>query len=128
MIFGIGTDIIEVSRIAEKLEKGNGFLKLVYSETEIQYCNSKANPSQHFAGTFAAKEAFLKALRTGMYATFSLKEIEIINVEFGAPEIHLSKEIKTFTERTTGNSNFRIHVSISHTSQYASATVIIELF
>ena len=65
MIFGIGTDLIEVARIAEKMEKKAGFKELVFSADEIIYCEARTFKYEHYAARFAAKEAFLKALGTG---------------------------------------------------------------
>ena len=81
----IGTDIIEVSRI-EKLiiEKGDKFLKRIYTDKEIDYCESKGpNKYQHYAGRFAAKEAIMKAYGANK---FNFKNIEIINNQNGLPK------------------------------------------
>ena len=127
MIFGTGTDIVEVKRISQRLENGNGFKNLVFSVEEITYCESKANPSENFAARFAAKEAFLKALGTGMYATFELSKIQIINNSNGSPSIILSEELKELVSVITGTKNFKILTSLSHTSKYATAVVLIEI-
>jgi len=58
MIAGLGIDIVEVERIAEKIEKDNGFRELVFSANEIAYCESKTYKYEHYAARFAAKEAF----------------------------------------------------------------------
>lgn len=62
MITGIGTDLIEVERVAGKINKEEGFRELVFSPAEIAYCETKTNKFQHYAARFAAKEAFLKLL------------------------------------------------------------------
>ena len=67
MIFGIGTDLVEVSRVEKILQKwGEKFLKKVFSQNEIEYCKKKAFPAIHFAARFAAKESFLKSLGIGL--------------------------------------------------------------
>ena len=127
MIFGIGTDLVEIARVNEKLEKNTGFVDLVYSVNEIAYCNSKTKSAESYAARFAAKEAFLKALKTGMFATITLNQIEVLNDKFGAPYFILSKEVESIVEKKTGTSNFKTHLSISHTSMFATAVVVIEI-
>ena len=127
MIFGIGTDLVEISRISQKLIKSEGFRDLIFSAREIEYCNSRSKPDESFAARFAAKEAFLKAMRTGMYATFNLYQIEILSEENGAPFITLSTEMMGIVTKTIGSSSIKINVSLSHTSAFASAFVVIEI-
>ena len=79
MIFGIGTDLIEVERVAHKMEKKEGFKELVFSPGEIIYCETRANKYEHYAARFAAKEAFLKAIGTGWRNGTAFNEIEIYN-------------------------------------------------
>ncbi len=127
MIYGIGTDIVEISRIKDKINKSPGFINLVFSSEEQKYCNSKSKPDESFAARFAAKEAFLKALKTGMYATFNLSKIEILNDNMGSPNVILSDEIKEITIKTIGAQYFNVHVSLSHTTAFATAMVVIEI-
>ncbi len=123
MIAGLGTDIVEVHRIAEKIAKESGFRELVFSPNEIAYCESKTRKFEHYAARFAAKEAFLKALGTGWKNGTSFNEIEIINDESGKPKLVLYGE----TEKTLSHIDIRkISVSLSHIQEMASATVIIE--
>jgi holo-[acyl-carrier protein] synthase len=123
MIFGIGTDIIEVERIAEKVGKKAGFRELVFSENEIAYCEAKANKYEHYAARFAAKESFFKALGTGWANGTAFNEIEIRNNETGKPGIFfLGKTAETIAAMQLGN----ISVSLSHVKTMAVATVIIE--
>ena len=123
MIAGIGIDMIEVERVAEKIGKNSGFRELVFSPREIAYCELKTNKYEHYAARFAAKEAFLKAAGTGWINELNLFEIEIVNDETGKPAIILSGitaqaiELKRFTQ---------IAVSLSHLKSVASAIVIIE--
>jgi holo-[acyl-carrier protein] synthase len=123
MIFGIGTDIIEVERIADKVGNKAGFRELVFSENEIAYCEAKANKYEHYAARFAAKESFFKALGTGWANGTAFNEIEIINNQTGKPGISfLGKTAQTITAMQLGN----ISVSLSHVKTMAVATVIIE--
>ncbi|WP_426669415.1 holo-ACP synthase [Mucilaginibacter sp. McL0603] len=123
MIAGLGIDIVEVERIAEKIEKDNGFRELVFSANEIAYCESKPHKQEHYAARFAAKEAFFKALGTGWLNGTAFNEVEIINNELGKPEIVLLGLTRN-TVNTLGN--FNIMVSLAHIKLTATAVVIIE--
>ncbi|WP_119078954.1 holo-ACP synthase [Chitinophaga alhagiae] len=117
---GIGTDIVEVDRIASKIQKGQGFRELVFSPAEIAYCEKQADAYQSYAARFAAKEAFLKALGTGWGGSgMQFNEIEIRNNEAGKPEIHLSGNA---AGRLEGR---QVLVSLSHVKTMAMATVVI---
>ena len=77
-IFGIGTDIVNIKRMEKSLKRhGTKFKKRVFSEKEINYCEKKKNSGAFYAKRFAAKEAFSKALGTGIRKDISLKNIEI---------------------------------------------------
>ena len=123
MIAGLGTDIIEVERVAYKIGKDAGFRELVFSQREIDYCESKANKFEHYAARFAAKEAFFKALGTGWLNGTAFNEVEIAHDEKGKPEVNLLGETKT---TIAGLGYIKIVVSLSHLKTIASATVIIE--
>ncbi len=128
MIYGIGTDVVEVARIAQKVYERPGFVELVFSESERQYCQKQPNPPENFAARFAAKEAFLKALGTGMEATFELHQIEIVHLSHGAPSLQLSPALTQFVQEKTQGKPYRIHVSLSHTKMIATAYVVLEVF
>ena len=119
MIFGVGIDMIEVNRIQEKIEKNNGFKELVFSKNEMNYCEKSANKFEHYAARFAAKEAFLKALGTGLTSEITLNDIEILNDSNGKPQLNLAAN--------TNIKYSKIFVSISHLKSIASAVVIIEI-
>jgi holo-[acyl-carrier protein] synthase len=123
MIVGNGIDLVDVSRIAAKLSKGNGFRDKVFSLNEIRYCEQSANPSENFAARFAAKEAFLKATGKGMLLGYDLSEIEISNDQDGKPFITLAGNFAAFFNQNKWKA---IHVSLSHTQTMACAFVIIE--
>jgi holo-[acyl-carrier protein] synthase len=123
MIFGIGTDLIEVERVAGKLEKRPGFKELVFSAAEIIYCEARTNKYEHYAARFAAKEAFLKAIGTGWRNGTAFNEIEIYNDEEGKPEIRFSGVTAT---TIAGLKLGKIFVSLSHLKTMACAMVIIE--
>ena len=85
-IFGIGTDVIEVERIKNAIENHPRFLKKIWTENEIQYCESKnANRFQSYASRFAGKEAVAKSLHQGLGKFLFFNEIEILDNEFGYP-------------------------------------------
>jgi len=89
-IFGIGTDIVNIKRMEKLLSKqGDIFKKRVFSKKEILYCEKKVNSSSYYAKRFAAKEAFSKALGTGIRKGINLKDIEIFNDKGGKPNIKL---------------------------------------
>ncbi len=123
MIFGIGIDLIEVERVADKIGKKAGFKELVFSLKEIDYCERMTNKYEHYAARFAAKEAFFKAMGTGWRNGTAFNEIEITNDENGKPEIiFLGNTATTIHEMKLG----KISVSLSHLKTMASAVVIIE--
>ncbi len=123
MIFGIGTDIIEIARVEKELAKDYGLKETLFTANEIKYCESKRNSIQHFAARYAAKEAFFKAIGIGWRNGLSYDHIEIINDEFGKPEVILHNKAKEFYEEN-GFSN--IHVSLSHIKTIVNAIIIIE--
>jgi holo-[acyl-carrier protein] synthase len=125
MIYGIGTDIVEVERVADKIRKGKGFRELVFTPHEIAYCEQQAASYEHYAARFAAKEALLKALGTGWgNGGVNFNEIEIRNDAAGKPELHL---IGNAAGRYDQLNIKQILVSLSHVKSTAVAMVIIEV-
>lgn len=122
MIVGLGTDIVEVVRIGEMIERhGELFLQRVYTEQEIKYCQRHKEAIQHYAGRWAAKEAVMKTLGTGFTKGVGWKNIEVSNQQSGRPVILL----------TGGAGNVARHlgidevlISISHCRAYATATAV----
>lgn len=123
MIIGIGTDIVDVSRIQRLLEKSPAFIEKVFCSTEITYCKDRANSAESFAVRFAAKEAMMKALGTGWAEQISFKEICISSDEKGKPEIELLGATKAFAD---GLGVKNIHLSLSHERTMALAFVVLE--
>jgi holo-[acyl-carrier protein] synthase len=119
MIKGIGVDICDIRKLKGAIERNKNFLNRVFSEREIKYCKTKKNSIIHFAGRFAAKEAFIKAVSN---KKIKLKEIETINDKSGRPDIRLTKVIKLNLKKKNAN---RINLSISHTDSTAVAVCII---
>jgi holo-[acyl-carrier protein] synthase len=122
MIFGIGIDLIEVTRVGKQLEK-DSFKEKIFTEKEIEYCTARKNFAECFAARFAAKEAFLKAIGTGWRGGISFREIEIANDNLGKPTICLQGKAKEFAVK---NELDNIHVSLTHVKSNAGAIVIIE--
>ena len=123
MIAGIGTDIIEVERVATSIEKQSGFKELVFSPDEIAYCESKSHKYEHYAARFAVKEALAKALGTGWIEGTNINEAEVLNDENGKPHLHFIGETASVI---TAMRFTAFHVSISHTKNVAIAIVVIE--
>ncbi|MGD9346166.1 MAG: holo-ACP synthase [Candidatus Aminicenantes bacterium] len=123
MIVGIGTDIIEVERIARLLSEKKKFKDRIFTQKEIEYCDGKINHVQNYAARFAVKEALLKAIGTGWREGVAFKEIEVVNDKKGKPELVLTGSAKRITEEL-GVTN--IQVSISHLKDLAIGTVILE--
>lgn len=122
MIHGIGTDIVEVKRFS-KYDKEHHFVHRYFHPKEIEYMFRFKNYAEHMAGFFAAKEALVKAMGTGIRDGIELKDICIDHDSLGKPFFKLSGEIK----KTVDSVNMKqIHLSISHCKEYATATAIIE--
>lgn len=124
MILSTGIDIVEVYRIAETLARTPRFRERVFTTSEREYCESRgAGAAQSYAGRFAAKEALMKALKTGWRGEITWHDIEIVNDDAGAPSFCITGETaKLF--KSSGASH--AHLSISHTKEHAVAQVILE--
>jgi len=114
---GLGTDIIEISRI-EKAIKNLKFIQKIYTEEEIKLIVLKGNKAETYAGRFAAKESISKALGTGM-RKISFSDIEIINNKLGKPIVRFKNSIEDY------NKKYLVEISISHCREYAISTAII---
>ncbi|MFH1159408.1 MAG: holo-ACP synthase [bacterium] len=123
MIFGIGTDIIEVERIRKVMERDLGFREKIFTPHEIEYCETKRNKYPHYAARFSVKEAFMKAIGTGWRFGIRFAEIEVTHDPLGKPEINVYGKAKEWCEKEAIS---KIHVSLSHLKEMATAIVIIE--
>jgi holo-[acyl-carrier protein] synthase len=123
MVIGLGIDIIEVERIAAKINKNSGFREMLFSKNEIAYCEQKTNKFEHYAARFAAKEAFFKALGTGWQEGTSFSEVEVTNTEDGKPQLSFSGNTANIINAMQLSN---ILVSLTHLKSVASAVVIIE--
>ena len=125
-IFGIGTDIVNIKRMEKSLKKyGLKFKNKIFSKKEILYCEKKKNPSSYYAKRFAAKEAFSKALGTGIRKGIDFKNIEISNNSKGKPMIKLKGSTLKYLKRKLKNKKYSIYLSLSDDKPWAQATVII---
>jgi len=119
LIKGTGIDIVEVARIKRMMDRyGDKFFERILTGKEIAYCKSFVNAEVHFAGRFASKEAYSKAIGTGISRNFGWKDIEILNDERGKPYINHTVENEY--------SKLRFDISISHTKDYGCAVVVCE--
>lgn len=121
MVKGIGIDIIEINRIKDSVNKNKKFLNRVFTKKEIKLFNKRKNNINTISGNFAAKEAFSKALGTGI--KFSWNDIEILRDENGKPYINLYGKAKNIFDK---NGFENCHISISHNKTQAVANCIIE--
>ncbi|MFO1019594.1 MAG: holo-ACP synthase [Planctomycetales bacterium] len=121
-IVGIGTDIVEVVRIGQMIEKhGELFINRVYTDQEIAYCQRRKEYLQHYAGRWAAKEAVMKTLGTGWSRDVGWKDIEVTTELSGAPTIKIHGAARDIMEQLEIT---RILISISHCRSYATATAL----
>ncbi|HEY6375714.1 MAG TPA: holo-ACP synthase [Edaphobacter sp.] len=125
MVLGLGTDLIEIARIKETIERhGERFMHKVFTEGEIAYCLSKKiNSAESFAARFAAKEAGAKALGTGISRGVSWKELEVRRTAGERPTLHLSGRA---AERAEQMGVRTLSLSLTHNRNVAMAVVIAE--
>jgi holo-[acyl-carrier protein] synthase len=124
IIFGIGTDIVDISRIKKLFNKNKRLKKRIFSLKEIEYCESRTNKIASYSKRFAAKEAFAKALGTGISKGISFNEISVNNNKNGAPFIELLGKTKIIFKNST-NKKKNIYLSLSDEKKYALAMVVI---
>src|SRR4051794_2141835 len=124
MIVSTGIDIVEVYRIRDTISRTPRFVERVFTKNERAYCESKGvAAAQSYAGRFAAKEAFLKALKTGWRGKITWQDMEGLNDADGVPSLNVTGEAALILKRKEAS---RIHLSISHTSEHAIAQVLLE--
>lgn len=124
MIYGIGTDIVDISRFQRFVDNDNAaLLRRMFTERERSLCGARLNSATCYAGRFAAKEAFLKALGTGLRDGLSWQDMEVVNDELGKPDLALTgRALELY--RTHNIS--RLFLSISHDGGCAIAMVVLE--
>lgn len=122
MIGGTGIDIIEIYRIKSAMIKNNNFIYKIFTEREIDYFEKRKFLPEVVAGNFAAKEAIAKALGTG-FRKFSLKDIEVLRDELGAPVAFLHGSSRELVKEP-----YKLHISISHSRENAIAYAVLEVY
>jgi holo-[acyl-carrier protein] synthase len=124
MILGVGTDLIEIARIAGSVRRyGDRFLRRIFTPREIEYCQRKKNAAESFAARFAAKEAGAKALGTGISRGVGWLELEVTREPSGRPSLQLSGRA---AERAASLGVARISLSLTHSGELALAVVVME--
>lgn len=121
---GIGTDLCEVDRIQESVERfGARFVDRVYTEAERAYVERKKNRYERYAARFAAKEAGMKAIGTGWSNGVRWQDFEVANLPSGRPTLKLHGKAAEFAAKL---GVARVHLSLTHTKGMALAVVILE--
>lgn len=124
MIYGVGTDIVRIARMRDMIERfGDEFTRRIYTAEELREASGRSDPSEYFAGRWAAKEAAAKALGCGIGESCAWQDISIGNSNEGRPRLVFSGR-GLATCRRKGIAT--VHVSVSHEHEYACATVILE--
>jgi holo-[acyl-carrier protein] synthase len=120
-IYGIGVDLVEVSRIRNALRRfQDRFKNRIFTPEEQKFCECQKNRELSYAARFAAKEAFSKALGTGLRGKISWREIDVVDNEKSPPSLRITGKAQELLK------NRRTFLSLSHTENYAVAVVIIE--
>jgi holo-[acyl-carrier protein] synthase len=125
MIYGIGVDLVKMSRIQAAMESwGERFQQKIFTEKERSLCLSKPRPTRYWAMRFAAKEAFAKAIGLGMRHGIFWKDIEVTSDSFGKPELRLFGQAREICSRVGIKNSF---LTLSDEDGYAVAVVVLEV-
>ena len=124
-IIGVGTDIVNISRLKLIIKKNSSFKKRIFSKKEISYCEKKKLKIACFAKRFAAKEAFSKALGSGITKGIKFNEIEVINDKMGKPNMNIYGSSLKIISKLLKKKNFNIYLTLSADNPFATATVIL---
>ena len=125
-IYGVGTDLSNINRIKKNL-KNKKFIDRIFNENEIKKCNKGVNKENCYAKRFAAKEAFSKALGTGISKGVNFREIIVFNTKSGKPSIRLLGNTKKIVNKLLNKKRFKIFLSLSDDKPFALATVVISI-
>lgn len=124
MVIGVGIDIQEISRLETALTRGGErLLKRTFTPAEIRYCRRQRRSAQHFCGRFCAKEAFFKALGTGWAKGIGWTDVEVARTRTGRPELKLTGRAAELAAKAGVKKTW---LSLSHSRDYAAASVILE--
>jgi holo-[acyl-carrier protein] synthase len=124
-ILGIGVDIIENSRISKSI-RNNLFIERIFSNSEILNANNVKNKRNYYSKRFAAKEAFVKSIGTGLRDNLNFKDISIVNNKLGKPSFVITEKIKKIIKKQFRTSKFHFFLSISDEKKYSIAYVILQ--
>lgn len=123
-VIGIGVDLTRIERFQRFLERGkHSVIERIFTSEEQEYSLSKRHPASHLAVRFAAKEAFLKALGTGLRMGIRWQDISVVRDELGCPSLQISGRAAEIMNERGGK---RTHLSYSHDGLYGVATVVLE--
>ena len=124
MIYGVGNDVVEIGRIEKALERfGERFARRILCESELHRFSAHRKPAAYLAKRFAAKEAFTKALGTGIRHPANWHGVWVVNLPSGKPVLHFTNDLKQLLQtRNVSNA----HLSLSDERGIAFATVILE--
>ena len=125
-IYGIGTDIANINRLKKSIINKK-FIDRIFNKNEVIRCNKQVNKVNCYSKRFAAKEAFVKALGTGISKGINFNEIIVYNVKSGKPSIRLIGNTKKKVKEIFKNKKFNIFLSLSDDKPFAVATAIISL-
>ena len=124
MIYGVGTDLIEIQRIDKALKRfGERFARRILCEPELKRFRAHRQPVAYLAKRFAAKEAFTKALGTGIHAPANWHGVWVVNLKSGKPVLEFSLELKKLLQQRNISG---AHLSLTDERDMAAATVILE--
>ena len=124
-IFGIGSDIVKIKRIEKLIERyDQRFLKRVFTPAETAYAFAKARPAIHLAARFAAKEALVKALGSGLRQGLNWPDIEVINNDLGKPQFQLHNSAQQIFDQLNNPSAW---LTLTHEQEFALAFVVLEI-
>lgn len=118
--YGIGTDILEIARVRESIERhGQAFLDKIFTRSEQAYCQKHRDPMPQYAARFSAKESVVKALGCGFGDKIGFLDIEISHDPLGKPLVHLSPSVKESFKHPN------IIISMSHCKEYVSTIALL---
>ena len=123
--YGVGIDVVNILRFKSIINKNNTFKQRIFSNVEINYCQKKKNNISCFAMRYAAKEAFSKALGTGISKGILFKDIEIKNDKLGKPDISIKGKSKIIVNKILKKKKYKSFISLSDDKPCAVAVVII---
>ena len=124
MIYGIGTDIVAITRIKSASEKhGRRFAEKILTSAELLEYDNNVNPTQFLARRFSMKEALVKALGTGLRESVTLHDFTVMHTELGKPTIEYSEKLKSILQQ---NNIRQTHITVSDEKEYAVAFALLE--